>query len=106
MTIRTPDLETRSAILWMTPAAGLWVATKRGEHAGMVERIEGRYVATNGRGRTLGEFDDLATAREAVDGVGDATPAQQVQRLTRTMLAVNAGVALALAGAAAITFLT
>ena len=100
MSLRTPDLESRSAVLWMSPAAGLWVASKRGEHAGMVERIDGRYVATNGRGRTVGDFDDLTSAREAVDGVGATTPAQQVKRLTRVMLAVNAGVAVALAAAA------
>jgi len=84
----------------MSPAAGLWVASKRGDHAGMVERIDGRYVATNGRGRKVGEFDDLAAAREAIDGVGDASTEQHVKRLTRTMLAVNAGVALALAATA------
>lgn len=100
MTIRTPDLESRSAVMWASPSAGLWVASKRGEHAGMVERIDGRYVATNGRGRTVGDFDDLSSAREAIDGVGDATPAQQVRRLTRAMLLVNAGVAVALAAAA------
>lgn len=100
MTIRTPDLEARSAIQWMSPAAGLWVASKRGDHAGMVERTDGRYVATNGRGRKVGEFDGLAAAREAIDGIGDATPTRQVKRLTRAMLAVNAGVALVLAATA------
>lgn len=52
----------------MSPAAGVWEASRRGEHIGRVERLNGRYRARNGRGRELGSFDDLGSACDRVDG--------------------------------------
>jgi hypothetical protein len=52
----------------MSPAAGLWVATRRGDHAGVVERRDGTYHARSARGRALGAFADLDSARAVVDG--------------------------------------
>jgi hypothetical protein len=73
----------------MSPARGLWVATLHGEHAGMVERIEGTYYARNARGRELGSFEDLDSARAAIDG-GPGRPAGEVGTVTIMLWAVNA----------------
>ncbi len=76
MTIQLPDLReptleaeptsTRS-LSWLSPASGLWVATGRGEHAGMVTRVDGAYHATDGRGRDLGRFPELTAAFDAFE---------------------------------------
>jgi hypothetical protein len=67
MTLQLPAIEQRSEISWRSPTAGLWVATRRGEHAGMVERLDGRYHATSARDRALGSFEDLDAAFATVD---------------------------------------
>lgn len=51
------------AIRWTSPARDLWVATRLGEYAGVVERIEGEYFARDGRGSLLGRFADLGHAQ-------------------------------------------
>lgn len=51
----------------MNPAAGVWVASRRGDYAGMVERRSGSYHAMNSRGRALGSFADLDSARHVID---------------------------------------
>ncbi len=76
----------------MSPAPGLWVANRRGEHAGLVERVDGAYRATNSRGRELGVFDDLETAHAAIDGGSDGT--RDLTRLATILLwSINAGAA-------------
>jgi hypothetical protein len=91
MTLQLTDTATEAGVRWMSPASGLWVATRAGEHAGMVERLDGAYGARDARGRTLGSFDDLDSAREAIDGAG--TPRSEIRHLTGLMIAVNGGVA-------------
>jgi hypothetical protein len=59
---------TSSEVSWKSPASGLWVATRRGEHAGMIERSNGSYHARSARGRALGSFPDLDSARAVIDG--------------------------------------
>lgn len=56
---------------WKSPASGLWVATEAGSYLGLVERIEGRYVASDATGRELGSFDELSEAQMALDGFAD-----------------------------------
>jgi len=68
----------------MSPASGLWVAARRGEHAGMVERQNGMYHARSARGRALGSFEDLDSARAVVDGGVDDP--QGAPRGVRAML--------------------
>jgi hypothetical protein len=57
----------RSEVRWMSPSSGTWRATRRGEPVGTVERVEGSYRATSARGRGLGVFDDLDSARAVID---------------------------------------
>lgn len=66
-----PPTENGPAVRWMSPAAGVWVASRRGDDAGTVERRNGSYQARNARGKVLGSFDDLDSARGAVDGGSD-----------------------------------
>lgn len=80
-------VETDTAVRWMSPAGGLWVASRPGEHAGMVERIDGRYVATDARATVLGEFEELGEAQAAVEGRRSRGRARD---LTRRLLGVNA----------------
>ncbi|MGB3911305.1 MAG: hypothetical protein WBL06_12610 [Pseudolysinimonas sp.] len=51
----------------MSPSSGRWAASRRGESLGTVERIDGSYRVTSARGRELGVFDDLDSARAAID---------------------------------------
>lgn len=51
----------------MSPSAGTWSATRRGEPVGSVGRVNGSYRATSARGRELGVFDDLDSARAVID---------------------------------------
>ena len=74
----------------MSPERGLWVATRRGEYAGMVERLDGVYHARNPLGRELGSFEDLDSARHTIDGqsVDDRATSRGV--ITKVLWAVNA----------------
>ncbi len=76
MTLQLPDTDSDvgSEVRWMSPATGLWVATRRGEHAGMVERLDGTYHARSARGRALGSFPDLDSALSVVDGGDEVLP--------------------------------
>ncbi|MEO5534655.1 MAG: hypothetical protein ABIR17_05930 [Pseudolysinimonas sp.] len=98
------QLETRAEIReirWMSPVAGLWVASRRGEHAGMVERIDGIYRARNSRGREVGKFDDLDAARAAVEGNDeDRGNSRRFRLLLGGMIALNGAIAGVLAGLA------
>lgn len=77
----------------MSPARGLWVASRDGEHAGVVERRDTVYYVRNARGRELGTFEDLDSACQRIDGVADsADESSEVSRvlITRMLWAVNA----------------
>lgn len=91
------------AVNWYAPTAGLWVATRGGDHAGRVERIDGVYHATNGRGRSLGWYPDLTAALIAVDG-GEKEPFGQRPGVRAALWAVN-GAAAAAATALAIALI-
>jgi 3',5'-cyclic AMP phosphodiesterase CpdA len=100
MTLQLPVVDdfvaTRSEVRWMSPAAGLWVGSRQGEHAGMVERLDGSYHARSARGRALGSFQDLDSALAVIDGGVDDP--QGAPRGVRAMLWVMIG------GAAASAF--
>ena len=104
MTLQLTDSVTTSGIRWMSPAAGLWVASRPGatadlEHAGMIERSNGLYHARSARGRALGSFEDLDSARAAIGGEGDdplGAP-RGVRALLWVMIGSAAGSAFALA---------
>ena len=86
-----------SDLTWMSPERGLWVATRSGEHAGVVERRDGVYHARNAHGRAMGSFDELDAARSEVAGRRDRRSASRGV-ITKVLWAVNAvAVACALA---------
>ncbi len=96
----------RSEVRWMSPAVGLWVATRGGEHAGLVERRDGSYHARSARGRALGSFADLDSALAAIDGgIGGGVdrPQGAPRGVHPGLWAINAAAALALV--AAVVFL-
>lgn len=95
MTLQLPAIDTRSEVRWMSPAAGLWVATRRGEHAGMVERRGGSYHARSARGRALGSFPDLDSALAVVDGGAEDHPGAP-RGAQALLVAVNGGALAAL----------
>lgn len=63
----TLDLAPVTGTHWMSPEHGLWVASRHGEFVGMIERTDGRYRASDSRGRARGTFEGLAEAQFAVD---------------------------------------
>ena len=91
-------IDDRSAVRWMSPAAGLWVASRPGaaadlEYAGMIERSDGMYHARSARGRALGSFEDLDSAQAVVAaGADDSRGAPRGVRAT--LCAVLGGSAL------------
>jgi hypothetical protein len=74
----------------LSPAAGVWEASRRGQHAGRIERVNGSYHAMNARGRALGAFDDLDSARTAIDGGPNGRPG--LPHAERVIMAVLWGV--------------
>lgn len=100
MTLQLPAIDSRSAVSWSSPASGLWVATRRGEYAGMVERLDGSYHARSARGRALGSFEDLDSARAVIDRGHEAPQgAPRVDtrgsQVTAVLWGINAGAVLA-----------
>ena len=101
MTLQLPGIDAvdaRSDVRWMSPASGLWVASRLGdsatmEHAGMVELIDGEYHARSARGRALGSFEDLDSARAVIGGGVDESPG--APRGVRVMLSATIGAAVA-----------
>jgi hypothetical protein len=91
---------------WKSPASGLWVATEAGTYLGLVERIDGRYIASDATGRELGSFEELAQAQMALDGFADTevtTTARDIMMMKATIamtgvtsLALGLGAILAL----------
>lgn len=63
----TLELAPMNGTQWMSPEHGLWVASRHGEFLGMIERADGRYRASDSRGRPRGTFEGLAEAQFAVD---------------------------------------
>lgn len=82
---------------WKSPASGLWVATESGSYLGLVERIDGRYIASDATGRELGTFDDLADAQMALDGFAESevTTARDVMMM-KAIIAMTGVTSLAL----------
>lgn len=73
----------------MSPAVGVWVATRRGNQVGTVERLDGAYHATNAAGRALGSFEDLASACDVVEGTQRRAG---IRRANRVIIAVLWGI--------------
>jgi hypothetical protein len=48
---------------WATPEPGLWIATRRGEYAGMLEERDGKVLAVSATGALVGTFDNVADAQ-------------------------------------------
>jgi hypothetical protein len=63
---RSPEAVTE--ISWRSPELNLWVATSNGEYAGMVEFLDGHFVA---RGRTGDVIDHLSSIPSAQKAVTD-----------------------------------
>lgn len=80
MTIEHNEAPT-AQILWASPETDLWVASRSGEYAGMVEFRDGHFVARDSTGGSLGEFSSIPAARDAVNASGTGSPAP---RLTAT----------------------
>jgi hypothetical protein len=51
---------------WSSPAQGLWTSSRSGEYVGMVEAFGLNFRATDSRGRTLGTYETLGEAKNAV----------------------------------------
>ena len=48
---------------WAPVGPHLWVASRRGEFLGTVERVDGEYLACDGQATELGRFADLDSAK-------------------------------------------
>lgn len=101
MTLQLPHTVTAAGpeVRWTSPATNLWVATRRGEYAGMVERRDGNYHARSARGRALGSFRDLDSALSVIDG-GEEFHRGAPRGAQALLIAINGGAAVAALGLA------
>ncbi|WP_146181266.1 hypothetical protein [Homoserinimonas hongtaonis] len=54
-----------SELLWTEMGAGVWVAKRQSDFAGLIEKLWGAgYRVTDHNGRIVGEFSSLASARD------------------------------------------
>jgi hypothetical protein len=83
-------------LTWATPEAKLWIASRRGEYAGMIEYTEGHFMATGATGFDLGGYSSLAQAMASVDR-GPAAGRLPVGMLSNVAI-VSAVVALSMVG--------
>jgi hypothetical protein len=98
MTLELTYAEDLSTTTWKSPASGLWVASDAGTYLGMVERIEGRYVASDSTGRDVGSFLELGDAQVALDGfTGAAVTNTRDMLMMKAIVAMTGVTALALA---------
>lgn len=98
MTLELTYAEDQATTTWKSPAAGLWVASEQGTYLGMIERIEGRYVASDATGRDVGSFTELSDAQIALDGfTGSTTSTTRDMLLMKGIVAMTGITALALA---------
>lgn len=85
-------------VTWMSPDRGLWVASEKGTFTGMIERRDGKYIATDALGSAVGTFDSLDAAQDALDrdAIETAPPADNPALVT-AIAASSAVAALCLA---------
>lgn len=101
MTLELAFAESATSTTWKSPAAGLWVAFTDGAYLGMVERIDGRYVASDITGRDVGRFDELADAQSALDAVDDDSASARDLLMMKAIVALS-GVTVVAAGLTAL----
>jgi hypothetical protein len=68
--IRRTDARAQAPVAplaWAAPEAKLWVATRGGEYAGMVEYLGGHYECSGATGEQLRSASDLAQAKAIVE---------------------------------------
>jgi hypothetical protein len=73
--------EAATKISWRSPELNLWVATSNGEYAGMVEFLDGHFVARGRTGDVIDHFSSIPAAQEAVAGrASGETPSMPAPR--------------------------
>lgn len=53
-------------IAWYNPESNLWVAAAKGEHAGMIEFVDGHFSVRNSTGEVVAEAVSIPDARAAL----------------------------------------
>lgn len=54
-------------LMWLSPEAKLWVASRDGDFAGFVEFTDGHYSVTDARGATIASCGTLSQAQDVVE---------------------------------------
>lgn len=83
-----PGTEARTTdIAWYTPENNLWVAAANGEHAGLVEFVDGHFIVRNSTGDAIAEAVTIPDAQAALarhlDEPGAAPARLFAQRMPR-----------------------
>ena len=55
-------------IAWYNPESNLWVAAANGEHAGMIEFVDGHFSVRNNTGEVIAEAISIPDAQAALAG--------------------------------------
>jgi len=83
MTLEHDDAQVVDApVSWTAPETDLWVASRSGEYAGMVEFHDGHFVARDSTGNEIGFFSSIPAAQAAVDAAA-ATSSPRATRSSR-----------------------
>ena len=103
MTFPTLTAPASWRVQWRSLERGDWEAGRGGRKVGSVRRERGVYVASTPRGRTVGEFDSLPEALEAV-GRGPLASMEPTRVWTALLLSVNLAMVASLAAIATALF--
>jgi hypothetical protein len=93
----SPAVErTADRIVWSSPETKLWVGSRSGEYAGMIEYSAGHFVVTGRVGQPLGSCSDLNQAMSVAES------GRTLHRLPEALLSnvalASAAVAVSVAG--------
>ena len=67
-----PTATQATDIAWYNPESNLWVAAANGEHAGMVEFVDGHFTVRSSTGSVVAETSSIPAAQAALARYIDA----------------------------------
>jgi len=82
---RPHDTAVVAELSWSSPDTDLWVASRSGDYAGMVEFRDGHFVVQNHLGETVATCSSIPTAQAALAATAETASAPVVTRLLSTL---------------------
>ena len=83
---RPNDSAVVAELSWSSPDTDLWVASRSGDYAGMVEFRDGHFVVQNHLGETIATCSSIPSAQAALEAAAVGAAAPVVARLLSTLV--------------------